>query len=234
MTTIERRLPQEVRAGITKRIVQITLMVAFQAVILFLVSGHLDWLWAWAFLGLYLFGIVINATFMFRYNPETIAQRASAEGMKDWDKIVSGLWAVTGVILLVVAGLDERNGWSAPFPLSSHIIGIAVFAFGFALFSWAMVSNAYFATVVRVQKEHTVCTTGPYHFVRHPGYVGAILQSLALPLFLGSVWALIPGAIHALLMVLRTALEDRTLREELPGYAEYAQRVRFRLLHNVW
>jgi protein-S-isoprenylcysteine O-methyltransferase Ste14 len=98
-----------------------------------------------------------------------------------------------------------------------------------------MISNAYFATVVRIQNDrgHTVCATGPYRFVRHPGYVGGIIQSFAIPVMLGSLWALIPGGVAALLMVFRTAPEDRTLRDELDGYRGYTSRVRYRLLPGV-
>jgi protein-S-isoprenylcysteine O-methyltransferase Ste14 len=156
--------------------------------------------------------------------------------MKGWDKVVSGLWAVVGIVQLVVAGLDERYGWSGPLMLSVHVMGIVIYVLGFALFSWAMITNAYFATVVRVQTEqgHRVCTTGPYRYVRHPGYVGAVLQAIGLPLVLGSLWAVLPGIISALLMVVRTALEDRTLRAELPGYVEYTQHTHYRLLPGIW
>lgn len=236
MVAREQKLTENLRHDITKRMMQIVFLLVLEAAILFVSAGRLDWLWAWVFLGLYMVGIVVNAFFMFRYSPETIARRASAEGVKSWDKIVSGLWTVMGLVQLIIAGLDERYGWSNPLPLPVHVIAMALFVIGFALFSWAMISNAYFATVVRVQqaKGHTVCTTGPYRFVRHPGYVGAILQALALSFLFGSLWALIPGVISGLLMVIRTALEDRTLRQELAGYAEYAQRVRYRLLPTIW
>ena len=228
----------EVRAGAARRIVQVGLTLAFQAAMLFLSSGRLDWLWAWVFLGLYLLGIAVNAVLMMRYRGlETVAERGKAEGMKDWDKVVGGLWAVLYfIVILVVAGLDVRFGWTGPFSLALHIVGVAVFGAGFALFSWAMVSNAYFSTVVRIQEErgHAVCTTGPYRFVRHPGYSGAILQSLAVPLILGSWWALIAGVLAAMLMVVRTALEDRTLQEELEGYQDFTQQTRHRLVPGVW
>jgi protein-S-isoprenylcysteine O-methyltransferase Ste14 len=110
------------------------------------------------------------------------------------------------------------------------------FVLGLALFSWAMFSNTFFSSAVRIQQErgHAVCNTGPYRFVRHPGYVGAILQSLVMPLMLNSLWAFIPAGLAVLLMVVRTALEDKTLQEELQGYTEYAHRVRYRLLPGVW
>ncbi len=237
VTHNEQRQNTDLKAGIRKRMVQVFFTITFQAAILFLAAGRLDWVWAWVYIGIYLVGVAINATFMLRYSPETIAERAETREMKDWDKIIGGLWAVLYfVLMLLVAGLDARFGWTGQIALATQIAVIVAFVVGGALFSWAMLSNAYFATVVRIQEErgHTVCTTGPYQFVRHPGYVGAIIQSLALPLMLGSLWALIPGGLAALLIVARTALEDKTLLEELDGYEEYAQQVRYRLLPGVW
>jgi len=234
----ERRQDPDVKTGVARRVVQILILVAFQAAMLFLSSGQLGWSWAWVFIGLYLAGISVNGSLMMRYNPETIAERARAgDNVKGWDKIVGGLFGVMYfVVMLLVAGLDVRSGWSRPVALALHIAAAVAFVLGFALLIWSMVSNAYFATVVRIQKErgHTVCNAGPYRFVRHPGYVGAIIQSFAVPLLLGSLWALIPGGLAALLMVARTALEDQTLREELKGYIEYAQQTRYRLLPGVW
>ncbi len=226
----------ELKAGVRKRLTQIGALLLVYALLLFLPAGRLDWTWAWVLLGLYLAMIALNALVMFRLNPEVIARRAEGEGQKGWDRIVGGLWAIAGLAGLVVAGLDVRFGWSAPLPLAWHLAGAAGYTLGFALFSWAMASNAYYSTVERVQADqgHTVCTTGPYRFVRHPGYVGAILQSLVAPLLLGSLWAFVPGALAAALMVVRTALEDRALRAELPGYAAYARSVRFRLIPGVW
>jgi protein-S-isoprenylcysteine O-methyltransferase Ste14 len=136
----------------------------------------------------------------------------------------------------VVAGLDKRFGWTGGLPVGIHFAGAVLFLLGLGLFSWAMISNAHFSTVARVRQDrgHAVCTRGPYQFVRHPGYLGAIVQSLAVPLILGSLWALIPGALAAVLMVARTALEDRTLQEELDGYEEYTHQVRYRLLPGIW
>ncbi len=226
----------ELKAGVRKRLIQIGGLLLVYALLLFLPAGRLDWVWAWVLLGVYLAMIAVNAVVMFRISPETIARRAEAQGQKGWDRVVGGLWAVAGLAGLVVAGLDARFGWTHSLSTGLHLTGLAGYTLGFALFSWAMASNAFFSTVVRVQADqgHTVCTTGPYRFVRHPGYVGAILQSLVAPLLLGSLWAFVPGALAAALMVIRTALEDRTLRAELPGYAAYARSVRFRLIPGVW
>ena len=136
----------------------------------------------------------------------------------------------------IVAGLDLRFSWSSPKPLAVHLIGMGTVALGYALFMWAMVSNAYFSEVVRIQEDrgHQVATDGPYRFVRHPGYAGAILSFLGSPLLLGSWWAFIPTALGVGGYILRTALEDKTLQLELGGYREYTERVRYRLIPGVW
>ncbi len=231
-----RELPQDLRSGIIKRIEQIVVAMLFEAVLLFVSAGRLDWLWAWVFIGLYLVGVLINAYFMFERSPETIARRASREGGKSWDTTVRSLWTVALIIQLIVAGLDERFGWSGELSFAVHLFGTVGFILGFGLFSWAMITNAYFATVVRIQQSsgHQVCTTGPYRVVRHPGYAGSIVQSFAMALLFGSWWALIPGALAAVFIIIRTVLEDKTLQAELDGYREYAERVRFRLLPGIW
>ncbi len=229
--------PSGLARGILVRMAQVAFSILLLALFLFLSSGDTAWAWAWVYLGLNLVGVAVNAATLFRYSPETIARRGESEGMKDWDKAVGGAWGLAYFILVpLVAGLDHRLGWTGAVSLAVHLAGAVLFSLGFALFSWAMVTNAHFSTVVRVQSEEgqTVCTAGPYRAVRHPGYVGAIGQSLGAPLLLGSGWALIPGIVAAALMVLRTALEDRTLQQELAGYAEYARAVRHRLLPGVW
>jgi len=136
----------------------------------------------------------------------------------------------------VVAGLDVRFGWKPELTLAVQIAALAAGLLGVALIVWAMAANRYAAVYARIQKErgHAVATTGPYRFVRHPFYVGTITFSLAIPLALGSPWALIPGGLAALLFIVKTAAEDRMLREGLEGYREYAERVRYRLLPRVW
>jgi protein-S-isoprenylcysteine O-methyltransferase Ste14 len=195
------------------------------------------WLWAWVLLGIYLVSVFINSAFMLRTSPETIAERGQPKEMKDWDKLVGGLWGLAQFLLLpLVAGLDVRFGWTRELSTPWHLAGAVVFAAGLGLFGWAMITNAYFSTVVRIQSDRgqSVCSTGPYRFVRHPGYVGAILQSFGMPFLLGSFWALVPGLAAAGLMLVRTYLEDRTLQAELPGYREFARQVRYRLVPGLW
>jgi protein-S-isoprenylcysteine O-methyltransferase Ste14 len=170
-------------------------------------------------------------------NPELVAERgAPKENVKAWDKTISGLSGLAGLLALVVAGLDVRFAWSPPLALAMQLAGLVLLVLGYALFSWAMVSNPFFSTQVRIQEDrgHVVASAGPYQYVRHPGYVGWIILNLGTPLLLGSPWALIPGALSGLLMAVRTALEDKTLQAELDGYRDYATRVRYRLLPGVW
>jgi protein-S-isoprenylcysteine O-methyltransferase Ste14 len=224
-------------AGIFARIGTIAIFIVLQAVVLFLAAGRLNWTWAWVYLGICLVSVAINGTFLLRTSPETIAERGRPQETQDWDKVVGGLWAlVLYLVLPLVAGLDVRSGWTRELSLAWNLAGAVVLAAGLGLGGWAMIANAYFSTAVRIQSDRgqTVCRSGPYRFVRHPGYVGFILQSLGTPLLLGSLWALIPGIVAAALMVIRTSFEDRMLQAELPGYREYTQQVRHRLLPGVW
>jgi protein-S-isoprenylcysteine O-methyltransferase Ste14 len=223
-------------AGIATRLATIFLMLGLQGAILFGAAGRLDWIWAWIFLGLNLAVILINGFFL-RKNPETIVERGRPKEFKTWDKVVGGLWGVMYYLAVpFVAGLDARFGWTRGLGPAWHIAGGVVFAAGMVLFSWAMITNAFFSTTARIQSDRgqTVCRSGPYRFVRHPGYIGAIWQSPGAAILLGSLWALIPAAAAAVCMIVRTALEDRMLQNELAGYKEYAREVRSRLVPGIW
>jgi len=224
-------------SGILARFGQIAILIIIQAAILFLAAGRLDWAWAWVFLGIYLVSVSVNSVFMVRSNPETIAERGHAQETKDWDKLVGGLWSLVQFIILpVIAGLDFRFGWTRDMSIWWHMIGTTAFALGLALFGWAIITNAYFATAVRIQSDRgqIVCRSGPYRYIRHPGYSGTALQSIAIALLLGSWWSMIPAVLASGLMILRTLLEDRMLQSELPGYQAFVQEVRYRLIPGIW
>lgn len=226
-----------VTAGVLKRLLQVSTIILVQAAILFASSGRVDWMMAWVYVSVYVSNVVINALVILPKSPELIAERAQvAENTKSWDRVLILLAGFSGLATLLMAGLDARFGWSPKLSLATELAGLGFLVFGCSLFSWAMASNKFFSGVVRIQKErgHAVVTTGPYQYVRHPGYVGYITFSLATPLLLGSLWALIPAAITTCIFVARTALEDKTLQEELDGYRDYAGRVRYRLLPGVW
>lgn len=207
---------------------------------LFLGAGTLQWGWAWLFTVITLIGWVVLSLVLVRLNPELLNERGKRTkaliGTKRWDWMIMSVYAVLLLAAPFVAGLDYRYVWSAPTSDAIKVIGIAILALSFIPLTWSMAVNRFFEATVRIQanREHQVISSGPYRYMRHPGYVGVILQFIAIPLSLGTLVAWIPALLGAALFVLRTALEDRTLQAELPGYADYAQRVRFRLLPFIW
>lgn len=202
--------------------------------LLFLSSGDMAWPMAWVFVAFCLISVFVNALVL---DPALMAERAKAgEGAKEWDKPIAASIALAPLVNCLVAGLDRRVSGGPYFPLALQLAGLVLMLAGYLLVLWAMTSNKFFSSVVRIQKErgHSVATAGPYRFVRHPGYAGILLSHLAMPVLLGSSWAFIPCGVLILVLIVRTVLEDRTLRAELAGYEEYAQRVRYRLLPGLW
>jgi protein-S-isoprenylcysteine O-methyltransferase Ste14 len=221
-------------------IVRFAGLLLLLSAILFIAAGSVNWPMGWVYVLASLAATALSRFVVLRRSPGLIAERAGyqqAEGVKGWDKAIMPWVAIYGpLIQVVVAGLNRRFGWTPAVPFLWQVVGMVVLMLASLLATWAMASNPFFGAVMRIQKErgHTVVSAGPYRFVRHPGYVGGIVANAAGPLALGSVWALIPGTLTSILVIIRTALEDRTLQEELDGYREYAQRVRYRLLPGIW
>ncbi|MEW6406300.1 MAG: isoprenylcysteine carboxylmethyltransferase family protein [Chloroflexota bacterium] len=204
-----------------------------------IISGRWDWWEAWVYAILSTVGFVVSRVLAARQNPDIIEERARSMDLTDaksWDRILAPLVALGGVIVPVTAGLDKYYEWSAPFAFGAKIAGLVLIILGYLLGSWALVENRFFSGVVRIQKDrgHTVVSSGPYRFVRHPGYAGALLAYLATPVLLDSVWAFIPALFLSGVLVVRTALEDKTLQAELPGYKEFTQKTRYRLIPGIW
>lgn len=204
-----------------------------------IISGVWDWWEAWAYLVINVLGFIVSRVLAARRNPDIISERARSMDMQDakpWDKILSPALAFGSLLILIVAGADKGFGWTTPFTLNAKLAALLVVILGYAIGSWALVENKFFSGVVRIQTDrgHRVVTTGPYRFVRHPGYAGALWTYLATPILFDSLWAFIPSLLLFAVLVLRTSLEDRTLQAELPGYAEYAQRTRYRLFPGIW
>ena len=208
--------------------------IIIMAFILFVSSGRLDWIMAWSLLGIHLAGTIFISL---KINTGLINERAhEKDGIKRWDAILVRIMNIIGLTVLLVAGLDMRFGWSGQFSLSIEIIATAVVILGYTVLAWAAISNEYFSRLVRIQEErgHSVIISGPYHYIRHPGYFGLILCAIAQPLMLGSFWALIPAIFTVIILFVRTNLEDKTLQEELTGYEDYTLQVRYRLFLGVW
>ena len=235
--SVEQEMTPEVKQGVVRWLRREVIGVLFVAATLFIPAGRWNWVWGWALVGIYAVWVSANALILIPRSPELLAERAQRKkGIKDWDAVLMSIVGIVTMCKLIVAGLDVRYGWTVGIPLWLQIVTLAVAALGYALGTWAMAANAFFSMMVRIQDDrgHAVVTGGPYQFVRHPGYVGVIAFELATPVMLGSLWALIAGVLAALLVVVRTALEDRTLQKELEGYGEYAQQTRYRLLPGVW
>jgi protein-S-isoprenylcysteine O-methyltransferase Ste14 len=205
-----------------------------------LAAGDWGWIRGWLYALITIGLSILSRVLIAVKNPDLIKERAGftyAEGVKPWDRKLVPLVAIyLPLVALIVAGLDERFGWLPEVPLWLSGLALVVILLGYAVGTWAMLSNPFFSSVVRIQSErgHVTVEAGPYRYIRHPGYSSGIFTWLAIPLLLGSYWALIPAAIACALTILRTKLEDQTLIEELPGYKDYTQRTRYRLLPGAW
>jgi protein-S-isoprenylcysteine O-methyltransferase Ste14 len=210
-----------------------------QGIILFVSAGRIDIPRAWCYLVIGFMGMFGGIVLVCRVDPELLNHRGRWKKKKDtkrWDKFLMPTYGIMGFYVLpAIIGLDARFEWSY-LSVDFAIAGIVLFIIGSILINWAMMVNTHFEATVRIQKDRDqkVITTGPYKIVRHPGYVGAILWAVSTPLIIGSAYGLVPAAIAVVLLVIRTWLEDKTLRGELNGYAEYAERVQYRLLPRVW
>ena len=204
-----------------------------------LISRQWDWWEAWVYAIIAISGFAISRGLAARRHPDLIAERArflQHEDARPWDKRLAPLLGLGGGLIMLVAGLDRLFGWSPPFSLPLKVLLLLIILAGYVLGSYALIENRFFSGMVRIQTErgHQVVSSGPYRWIRHPGYAGALLTYLATPLFLDSLWALLPTVFLAIVLVIRTALEDRFLQDELVGYDEYVGGVRYRLLPGVW
>ena len=206
-----------------------------------LVSGwDLGWWQAWLYSVLIVVAGIGPRMWAEKRHPGLLAERSKlgkAQDVKSWDKVLAPLMAVSmSFLLVIVAGLDHHFGWSPAFPTWLNILGFILIVPGYTVAGWALVENRFFSSVVRIQADrgHMVCDSGPYRMVRHPGYAGNVLALPGIVLALGSVWTIIPVIVALIIAVVRTALEDKTLQEELPGYQDYVRRVRYRLIPGVF
>jgi protein-S-isoprenylcysteine O-methyltransferase Ste14 len=211
-------------------------ILSFSA-ILFLSAWKIVYLQGFIFLGTNLITGLMNF-WTIRNDSELMTERSEVgKGAKSWDKVILGASGLVYLISVVVAGLDSgRFQWSPEFHWTIYVAGVVLMIIGQVIFLIARKENKYFSSIVRIQKErgHTVCDTGIYKIVRHPGYFGMTISLIAMPLITGSVWSMIPIVVAVILLFTRTYLEDETLKKELSGYSEYAQNTRQRLIPGIW
>jgi protein-S-isoprenylcysteine O-methyltransferase Ste14 len=220
--------------------IKLTVVYLLIPLTLLLSGGDPGWWQAWLYSILILGAGIGGRLWAERRHPGLTAERQNIEiirSAKDWDKLLAPAMAISiGYPMVLVAGFDHRFSWSNEMPLWLVVIGFIMILIGYAFAAWAVIENRFFYSVVCIQtgRGHVVCDTGPYRFVRHPGYAGNMLGLFGIVLALGSLWALIPAAVASVIAVIRTALEDRTLQAELPGYRDYVQRVPFRLIPAIY
>jgi protein-S-isoprenylcysteine O-methyltransferase Ste14 len=243
----EEIMAQQNKPVIWRAIVQMVIVVLIAPFIPLFISGQWDWWQAWAYAVASILAFILSRLIVARKHPDLIAERArfmQAKDTKSWDKILAPMLGLGSILILVVAGLDKSYALSPASnltvnpsaPLWASLIALAGIVLGYGFSSWALIENRFFSGTVRIQTErgHHVVSTGPYRIVRHPGYAGGLLGYIFIPLLLDSVWVFIPAILLVIVMVTRTALEDKTLQAELPGYKEFAQKTRYRLLPGVW
>ncbi|ESA33818.1 isoprenylcysteine carboxyl methyltransferase [Leptolyngbya sp. Heron Island J] len=219
-----------------KRIARLVISLLYIS-LLFWLAGRWDWWRGWAFIGLLILGCISSVPYLWRKNPEMMKRRGEfGKGTKTWDIVVLVPFGLTFLTTPVVAALDAQYQWSQMSPWL-WFLGAGLYGFFVAFITWAMAVNPHFEKTVRIQRDrnHQVISSGPYGIVRHPGYTAIILGLvLATPVLLGSWWAFIPAILSTVCLIIRTALEDRTLQKELSGYQAYTRSVHYRLLPGLW
>lgn len=221
-------------------VIQLLVFIVLVPFLPLLISFRWDWWQAWVYALIGVFGFVISRLLVNKRHPDLLTERSRMMGhedAKEWDKVLGRLVGLGGALIPLVAGLDVKYGWSdMDYSVSIELVALVLILFGYVIGSWALVENRFFSGVVRIQTErgHDVISSGPYAIVRHPGYAGALLTYLATPLLFDSPCTFLPVIVMAIVLIIRTVLEDRTLQEELPGYKEYTQKTRYRLIPGIW
>jgi protein-S-isoprenylcysteine O-methyltransferase Ste14 len=237
-TSVQHESGGAVKTGIKRWAMQIIGSLVIVGALLFLIAGKVNWPAGWVYLAINTFTQLMSAAVLIPRQAGMLNERSKVrEGTKDWDRILVPAIVIVGTLaVLATAALDTRFGWSQPGSTGLWGVGILLVLASQMFVLWAMASNSFFAATVRIQADrgHTVTRSGPYRLVRHPGYAGALIYTLFVPLVLQSWWTLIPAVLTVILIILRTHLEDRTLQEDLPGYQEYTAQVRYRLIPGVW
>jgi protein-S-isoprenylcysteine O-methyltransferase Ste14 len=222
-----------------RAVIQMLVFIVLIPFLPLLVSGRWGWWEAWVYFIIAVGSFIVSRALAARRNPGILSERARFLDHADtapWDKKLAPLLGLAGLLIPLAAGLEARFGLLQPFGLPVKIAALAILLGGIIFSSWALVENSFFSGVVRLQPERGqhVVSSGPYRLVRHPGYAGGLVMYLAFPFFIGSLWSLLPVLLITAVTAARTRLEDRFLRENLPGYREYAARVKYRLLPGVW
>jgi len=227
---------QKEKLGIKIVLKSISIFIVF-IIITFITAGKLDYWQGWVFNGLNILFILITYIVLIDRKDLIKERMKPGKGMKKWDKIYYAVSTPIFFFMFIISILDaSRFYWKPTIPLIFIFLGIILYSIGQIIVLWAKKTNKFFSSVVRIQSERkqTVCTDGPYRYVRHPGYIGGLIFTIGTPFMLGSFWGLFPAIITIFLVFGRTYLEDKTLKNELPGYKEYAKKVKYRFIPFIW
>jgi protein-S-isoprenylcysteine O-methyltransferase Ste14 len=226
------------RSGFLRAFISLAVTEVLIGAALFLSAGTLQWTHGLTFMAAFLVATLAAIGWLWRANPEIFAARSrlTGPGTKSWDIVLIAILLSSFLVILVVAGLDNGRFHWAPAPPWAVVVGYGLLLAGYVGIGWAQVVNRHFEPSVRIQsdRDHKVISTGPYAYVRHPGYMFAVILAFGISLALGSLCALLPAATVALVLVIRTNLEDATLRRELAGYAEFASHTRYKWIPGLW
>lgn len=210
---------------------------SFFYLIIFVSAGRLNYFQGIIYLVIGLVMFTVHYTLLKPDAPLLTERSKPGDGTKSWDKVLLGLSFLSTIAIFIISGLDSgRYHWSPNFHWSIYLTGIILALSGQLLFLFAQKQNKFFSSTVRIQTDrgHTVCDTGLYKIIRHPAYLGLIIQSIGFPFLFGSIWSVIPVCAIIILQIIRTSLEDKTLKEELDGYLEFSTKTRYRLIPYLW
>lgn len=227
------------KTSVVRIVIMLLLVLVIFPLLPMIISGGWDWWQAWLMFALFVLSFIVSRAIAARKTPDILKERAdyaTQNNTQAWDKWLSPIMAFGSVFILLIAGLDELFNWSPDLPLGLELVGLALVVAGYIFGSYAFVENAFFSGTVRLQPERgqTVVSSGPYAWVRHPGYLGSLIASLGMPLLLDSLWAFVPMIVFGFFFILRTHLEDSFLKENLTGYSEYVDKVHYRLFPGIW
>ncbi|MHA2503025.1 MAG: methyltransferase family protein [Candidatus Kariarchaeaceae archaeon] len=232
--------PETMKVTWTMLFKRFTIMVVLLVACLFIPAGTVNYWQGWAYvLTVIVFTFLGRAQAMLT-NPEMLNERLSAlddDEVAEWDKKIVQVIGIFGpLIMLLISGLDIRFGWTGEMSLTIQLTSLGILFLSMFLGNWAMLTNKFFSSVVRIQEDrgHYVIKEGPYHYVRHPGYLAGLIGNGVSPLLLGSLWAYIPVVLMTIVLMYRLFKEDNTLRQELDGYEEYTNETRYRLIPFIW
>ena len=201
--------------------------------ILFLPAGTLAYWEAWVYLAILLIPMFLAFRYLLKNSPELLERRMRMREKETAQKRIMGLSYVYFLIAFLLPGFDRRWDWSQV-PAIAVIVADVLVVLGYGVFLLVMKENRYASRIIEVEQEQQVISSGPYALVRHPMYLGVSLMYMASPLALGSYWALLPAALIIPILVARILNEEKVLGQELKGYQEYMQKVRFRLIPGLW